>query len=60
MNGLCDVFPGNVFDAGKIDCDTTQYVVGGYFNMRIICIFIYENICCGKLMTMLQLVVAYI
>lgn len=31
-SGLRDV-PGNVFNAGKIDCDTTQYVVGGYLNV---------------------------
>lgn len=48
-----EIFPGEVFDAGKIDCNITQYVVNSYLKRLIICIFIYENICGGKLMTML-------
>lgn len=47
------IFPGDVFDERKIDCDITQYVVNSYLKRLIICIFIYENICDGKLMTML-------
>lgn len=47
------IFPGDVFDERKIDCDITQYVVDSYLKRLIICIFICVNICISKLMTML-------